>query len=221
MSRIARVVVPGSPHHITHRGIRRSDVFWEDADRLRYLDLFRSSCKEFLLRIWAFCLMSNHVHYVAVPEEPDSIAKVFHSSHGKYGEYFNEKYGLTGNLWEGRPHSSVMDDSHTFSAVRYVEMNPVRAGIVAKPGDYKWSSARVRFGLAFDTLLDPSWPPPGTIVDWESWLTEREHEDVANLIRRNTTRGRPCGDDSFIKRIEDLTGRCLSPQKRGRKRKDT
>src|SRR5262245_11366809 len=120
MARIARVVVPGMPHHLTHRGIRRSDVFWDDEDRLRYLDLFRSACKEFLLRIWAFCLMSNHVHYVAVPERPDSIARVFHSSHGKYDKYFNEKYGLTGNLWERRPFSAVLDDRHAYSAVRYV-----------------------------------------------------------------------------------------------------
>jgi len=221
MPRIARVVVPGRPHHITRRGVRRSDVFWDDADRRRYLDLFRSAAKEFLLRIWAFCLMSNHVHYVAVPEELDSFAKLFRSCHGKYDEYFNKKYGLTGNLWEGQPHSAVMDDRHTFSAVRYVEMNPVRAGMVAKAEDYRWSSARIRCGLAYDSMLDLSWPPQGTIVDWQSWLTETEPDNVANLIRRSTTRGRPCGDDSFIKSIEDLTGRRLSPQKRGRKRKNS
>jgi putative transposase len=217
MPRIARVVVPGRAHHITHRGIRRSDVFWDDADRRYYLDLFRSACKEFLLRIWAFCLMSNHVHYVAVPEQLDSIAKVFHSCHGTYDKYFNKKYGLTGNLWERRPHSTVMDDCHTFSAVRYVEMNPVRARMISAPVDYKWSSARIRCGLAYDTLLDLSWPPPGTIADWQAWLMEDEPEDIANLIRLHTTRGRPCGDDSFIKSIEDLTGRHFSPKKRGRK----
>jgi putative transposase len=219
MPRISRVVVPGSPHHITHRGIRRSDVFWDDADRQRYLDLFRASCKEFVLRIWAFCLMSNHVHFVAVPEKSDSIARVFHASHGRYVEYFNEKYGLTGNLWEGRPHSTVMDERHTFSAVRYVEMNPVRARMVGAATEYRWSSARVRCGLAYDTLLDLSWPPPGAISDWGSWLAEDEDEDVSSLIRRSTTQGRPCGDATFIKSIEELTGRHLSPRKRGRKPK--
>jgi putative transposase len=218
--RIARVVVPGRPHHLTHRGIRRSDVFWDDADRLIYLDLFRSACQEFLLRILAFCLMTNHVHYIAVPETLDSVARVFHSAHGQYDKYFNKKYGLTGNLWEGRPHSSVLDDRHTFEAVRYVEMNPVRARMVTNAVDYKWSSARIRCGVAYDTMLDMSWPPPGAISDWRTWLTEPEDPEVAKLIRRSTSQGRPCGDDSFVRSIEDLTRRRLSPQKRGRKRKN-
>src|SRR5262245_13690826 len=112
MPRIARVVAPGMPHHITHRGIRRSDVFWEDSDRLYYLDLFRVACRTFLLRVWAYCLMTNHVHFVAIPEHVDSIYKVFHWSHGNYDKYFNRKYGLSGNLWESRPYSAVLDESH-------------------------------------------------------------------------------------------------------------
>jgi putative transposase len=205
------------PHHITHRGIRRSDVFWDDADRLNYLQLFRSACQRYLLRIWAYCLMTNHVHFVAIPERLDSIGRVFHWCHGAYAKYFNQKYGLTGNLWELRPHSAVLDESHAMAAVRYVERNPVRAGMVAEASDYKWSSARVRCGLAYDSLLDQTWPPSGLIPDWAEWLAGEDDEAREKSIRRNTSVGRPCGDQSFIESIEQRTHRTLRAKRRGRK----
>jgi putative transposase len=219
MPRIARVVVPGMPHHVTHRGIRRSDVFWDDADRLYYLELLRMACRTFLLRVWAYCLMTNHVHLVAVPERLDSIGKVFHWAHGKYDSYFNEKYALTGNLWERRPHSAVLDDRHAMASVRYVERNPVRAGMVPRASDYRWSSARVRCGLAYDSLLDPSWPPAGLIADWQTWLAGDDDTTQEDQIRRSTSTGRPCGDESFIADIESRTRRCLRPKPPGRPRK--
>lgn len=170
MPRIARVVVPGIPHHVTHRGVRRSEVFLDAEDFSRYLELFRSACQMFLLRVWAYCLMTNHVHFVAIPQQVDSISKVFHWCNGIYGKYFNERYGLTGNLWEYRPHSSVLDEGHTFNAIRYVERNPVRAGMVASASDYPWSSARAHRGLGDDSLLDFSWPGAQAIPDWAAWL---------------------------------------------------
>ena len=215
MPRIARVVVPGMPHHVTHRGVRRSDVFWDDSDRWLYLQLLRVACRDFLLRVWAYCLMTNHIHLVAVPEQEDSIAKVFHWVNGAYDQRFNRRYGLSGNLWESRPHSAVLDEHHAFAAVRYVEMNPVRAGMVATASDYKWSSARVHCGLARDPLVDLSWPEPDRIPDWGAWLRE-PGEDEVDRLRRSTATGRPCGDDSFIRSIEDLTKRSLTPKKRGR-----
>ena len=219
MPRIARVIVPGMPQHITHRGVRRSDVFWDDADYRRYLDIFRTACSNFLLRIWAYCLMTNHVHFVAVPDRPDSVAKVFHWSHGRYSQYFNEKYGLTGNLWENRPYSAVLDESHTLNAVRYVERNPVRAHMVASASDYRWSSARVRCGYAYDTILDPSWPPADLIPDWEAWLAVSNDADSDSAIRTSTQTGRPCGDETFVRAVEDLTDRRLLPNKGGRPRR--
>jgi putative transposase len=219
MPRIARIVVPGMPHHLTHRGVRRSDVFWDDADRLRYLELLRVACVKFFLRVWAYCLMTNHIHLVAVPERVNSIAKVFHWTHGRYGEYFNKKYDLTGNLWEDRPHSSALDEGHALNAVRYVEQNPVRAGMVLNAWDYRWSSARVRCGLAKDTLVDLSWPSAGLITDWEEWLQGSHDPRVDDQIRKSTATGRPCGDDSFVRTVEALTNRRLSRKKPGPKPK--
>jgi putative transposase len=219
MPRLARVVVPGMPHHITHRGVRRSDVFWDDADRLRYLNLLRFACTRFLLRIWAYCLMTNHVHFVGVPGRLDSIAKVFHWTHGRYDEYFNQKYDLSGNLWEDRPHSAVLDEDHAFNAVRYVERNPVRAGMVSNAWEYEWSSARARCGLGDDPLIDFSWPPEGSIPNWKTWVDIVGNRQVEDQIRKRTYSGRPCGDDSFVRTIESLTGRRLLPRKPGRKPK--
>lgn len=218
MPRIARVVVPGMPHHITHRGIRRSDVFWDDADRLHYLELFRTACRMFLLRIWAYCLMANHVHFVAVPERLDSIGKVFHWSHGGYDKYFNAKYGLTGNLWENRPYSAVLDERHAMTAVRYVERNPVRAGMVVRASDYRWSSARVHCGLAYDSLLDPTWPPSGLIPNWAEWLAGDDDRTQEEHIRKSTSTGWPCGDESFIENIEQRTRRNFRRKRPGRPR---
>ena len=220
MPRIARVVVPGMPHHVTHRGVRRSAVFRDEEDFSLYLRLFRIACHRFLLRIWAYCLMTNHVHFVAVPEKPDSIAKVFHWCNGIYDKRFNEKYGLTGNTWEYRPHSSVLDEGYTFNAIRYVERNPVRAHMVANASDYPWSSARVHCGIATDALVDLSWPGLKEIADWAAWLEIPNNQHDEGVLRKKTFTGRPCGDQGFVRSIEGLTGRVLSPKKPGPKPND-
>jgi len=204
------------PYHITHRGVRRSDVFWDDSDRLNYLRLFRTACELFHLRICAYCLMSNHVHFVAIPDRLDSIAKTFHWCHSTYDREFNRKYQLTGNLWEGRPFSALLDQEHLWAAVKYVEQNPVRAHMVEDPCDYEWSSAKAHCGLTRDALLDPDFPPPGIIPDWKSWLAVENDEKTNAFIRKRTAAGRPCGNQSFIASIEHLSGRKLLPNRRGR-----
>src|SRR5438552_3548605 len=141
MCRIARVIIPGSPHHVTQRGIRRFDIFREKADRDLYMDLFAKNSRRFGLRVCAYCLMSNHVHFVAIPERQDSLWKTFHRCHSAYAVEFNLKYGLAGHLFQGRPFSTVLDERHFWSAIRYVELNPVRAGMVRHAEDYVWSSA--------------------------------------------------------------------------------
>lgn len=153
MSRIARVVVPGMPHHITQRGIRRFEVFRDDADRLLYLNLFAESAQRYRLDVRSYSLMPNHVHFIATPERPDSISKTFHRCHGIYAGRFNDKYALVGHLWQQRPFSCVLSEGHLRNALRYVELNPVRAGIVTSAGDYRWSSARAHCFGDSDLLL--------------------------------------------------------------------
>jgi len=141
MPRIARVVLPEIPHHVTQRGIRRFNVFLDETDCEVYLELLRDGSRRHHVRIAAYCLMTNHVHIVAIPEHPDSLSRLFHFAHGVYATRFNIKHGLTGHLWQARPFSSCLDDFHLWAAIRYVERNPVRAHMVDRAEDYRWSSA--------------------------------------------------------------------------------
>ena len=217
MPRIARVVVPGLPHHVTQRGNRRADVFFDDDDRRRYLFLLGQYAERHGLAIWAYCLMTNHVHFVAVPSGESSLGRAFRYTHQAYAAWLNRKRRESGHLWQGRTFSCVLDDPHTWACVRYVERNPVRAGLVDRAEDWPWSSAAAHCGLGGNRLLSPvemPWPVP----DWSVYLADEEAADVAT-IRRRTTTGRPCGSQPFIERLESALSRCLRPKKRGPKPK--
>ena len=142
MPRIARVVVPGMPHHVTQRGNRRANVFFDDGDRRRYLLLLEDYARKYGLSVWAYCLMSNHVHFVAVPASEDALGRSFRDSHQAYSSWLNRRLGESGHLWQGRFFSSVLDDAHLWACVRYVERNPVRAGLIARAEDWPWPACR-------------------------------------------------------------------------------
>jgi putative transposase len=219
MPRTARLVVPGMPHHITQRGTRRFDVFRDQADRLDYLALLVDSCREFLLRVVAYCLMTNHVHYIAIPERRDSIRRVFHRVHGTYSKRFNIKHGFVGHLWQERPFSCVLAASHYTNAIRYVEQNPVRAHMVESAADYRWSSALAHCRGQDDPVLnaDPIVLPE--IADWQAWLTCSNDPETNKFIRECTFTGRPCGDEAFVKQMELDSRRNFTRKKPGPKPK--
>jgi putative transposase len=217
MARLARVVLPGFPHHITQRGIRRFNVFLDEADHRRYRELLELYAGRFELKIAAYCLMTNHIHIVAVPGRKDSIAKTFKYCHGVYATEFNKKYRKTGHLWQARPYSCVLDDLHAWAALRYVERNPLRAGMVARAEDYAWSSAKAHCGLATDVLLDSPWPEPQHLKNWSSSLAAAANVECEQRIRERTFTGRPCGDDGFVRNVEASVGRSLTRGKPGPK----
>jgi putative transposase len=142
MPRISRAVAVGYPHHITQRGNYRQVVFEEKDDYVQYLKWLTEYCKRYFLKIWAYCLLSNHVHFIAVPLENNSLAKTFNTLHMRYAQYFNKKKEAKGHLWQGRFYSCILDERRLYAAIRYVENNPVRAKIVERPDEYQWSSAR-------------------------------------------------------------------------------
>ncbi|MDO9079874.1 MAG: transposase [Desulfuromonadales bacterium] len=142
MARIARVIAPGIPHHLTQRGNRRQQTFFCDDDYSTYIDLMAEWCGKYRVTIWAWCLMPNHVHLIAVPESEESLARAIGEAHRRYTRRINFREKWRGHLWQERFASFPMDEGHLVSAARYVEMNPVAAGIVASPEDYPWSSAR-------------------------------------------------------------------------------
>ena len=221
MPRMARVVCPGFPHHITQRGVRRFNVFLEEADHILYRQLLDHYARRHGLGIASYCLMTNHVHIIGVPDNPDAIAKALGDCHGTYAAEFNKKYRKSGHVWQLRPYSCVLDEAHAWAAVRYVERNPVRAGMVARAEDYPWSSARAHCGLATDALLTTDWPDTSFSPDWSAWLSTTSDVAVEHRIRARTYTGRPCGSEEFVRQIESITGRRLAPGKPGRKPKRT
>lgn len=216
MPRVARIVIPGLPHHVTQRGNHRAVVYHDTADYHAYLAMLHQYISQFPLDILAYCLMPNHSHLIVVPHDAETLSSCIRAAHTKYALRYNLRYQLTGHLWQGRFASCVLDESHMWNAIRYVERNPVRAGMVRYAEDYPWSSARGHCGLNQDPLLSPSFPPPGAIEDWQVWL-RTEDEELSNYIRHQTITGRPCGTKEFIKQLEDTMHKALGPQRPGRK----
>ncbi|MDO8127751.1 MAG: transposase [Candidatus Brocadiales bacterium] len=219
MPRIARAVTVGYPHHITQRGNYRQAVFESDEDYNRYLEWLRLYSKKYSLKIWAYCLMGNHVHFIAVPMGTDSLAKTFNTLHMRYSQYFNMRNKATGHLWQGRFYSCVLDEKHLYSGIRYVENNPVRARIVRKAEEYKWSSAQGHVKKKTDQVLSEGCYMVEKIKDWSAYLMEKEETSLVDAIRQNTKTGRPCGDNVFMRRVEAVLGRKLAALPWGRPRR--
>ncbi len=210
MPRFARFIVPGYPHHVTQRGNRRMDVFFGNADRMAYIAHLRRACDRHGVDILAWCLMDNHVHFVAVPKREDSLARCFSEAHGKYTRRVNKREGWTGHLWQARFGSSVLDEPHMIAVVRYVERNPVRAGIVGAPWSYRWSSARWHTGRApRDPLIQHDTGMKDLIGDWESYLLDVDEEDFVARARTECSVNRPLGDEAFVRSLEKKFRRSL------------
>lgn len=217
MPRLARVVIPGYPHHIIQRGNRRQVVFFNDGDRFEYLNLISEYTRANGIEIWAYCLMDNHVHLITVPQESESLAGAIGEVHRRYTRHINFREGWRGYLWQGRFMSYPMDDRHLFSAVRYVEKNPVRAGLVKRAEDYRWSSASAHVYHLKNDIISFNERLIRMIGDWAEYLNVPDQADEIRLFKQHARTGRPLGDRSFIQKLEDLTGRVLEKQKPGRK----
>ena len=152
MPRRARVVFEGVVHHITQRGNYRQNVFEDDSDKRKYVEFIREYSEKYGMKIYAYCLMSNHVHFIAAPVKEDSLAMTFKYANMRYSSYFNKKNKRSGHLWQGRFYSCPLHFEHSLEALRYVERNPVRAKMVELPWEYRWSSAREHVGLASDVF---------------------------------------------------------------------
>lgn len=142
MARIARVIAPGYPHHVTQRGNRRQETFFCEEDYEVYLSLMAEWCRKCRVDIWSWCLMPNHVHLIAVPQSEEGLARAIGEAHRRYTRRINFRERWRGHLWQERFASFPMDETYLLAAARYVEMNPVHAGLVKRPEDYRWSSAR-------------------------------------------------------------------------------
>lgn len=217
MARIARVIAPGLPHHITQRGNRRQQTFFGEEDYQVYLALMAQWCVKYRVEIWAYCLMPNHVHLLAVPESESGLARAIGEAHRRYTRHINFRQGWRGHLWQERFTSFPMDERHLLAAARYVEMNPVAAGLVDLPEDYRWSSASAHLAGNDDALVKVK-PLLELVGDWRGFLTLTNEEELA-VLKRHERSGRPLGDAAFVERLEEELARRLRPAKRGPKPK--
>ncbi len=210
MPRNPRCVLPGVAYHITQRGTNGQEVFLTASDRETYLRLLAKTREDAGVRLLSWCLMPNHVHLIAVPENEDSLAVLLRRVHGRYAQMLNAREARTGHLWQNRFFSCALDTKHLRRALAYVEKNPVRAGFVARAEDYPWSSARVHLGLEEDWrgLLDLEFLREiGGEKAWRELLMTREEAAMLRLLRRCTYSGRPFGPEAFLSEFENHFGR--------------
>ncbi len=211
MARIARIVVPGFPHHVTQRGNRRQRTFFGDADYSHYLALLRKFSAAEGTAVWAYCLMPNHVHLVMVPCREDGLRAVLSEVHRRYTRAVNFRENWRGHLWQERFHSVVMDEPYALAAIRYVERNPVVTGLCQQPEDWPWSSAGAHLQGTGDGVVTRR-PPLDWVSDWRLLLTADDKAEQREQLQKHTRTGRPLGGPEFIATL-------FAPGKTGRPRR--
>ena len=216
MPRTARIVVPNTPHHIVQRGHNKQPVFHEDNDYCAYLSILRKWAREYEVKVYGYCLMTNHVHILLDPgSNVNSLASVMKRVAGKFARRFNGRHSRTGTLWEGRFKSSpIQTDAYLLACCRYIDLNPVRAGMVEHPSAYPWSSFRQKTSDSDDTWidLDPCYIALGRTMDrrmqsYARFVTEGIPDDgETEFIRQALNSGKLTGNDQFIDAVEMMVG---------------
>ena len=219
MARLARLVVPGLPHHVTQRGNRRGQTFFGEEDYALYKHLLSEAAEKAGSHIWCYCLMPNHIHIIIVPSHEDGLRATFADAHRRYTGYINARMRVTGHLWQGRFGSVVMDEEHLANAVRYVSLNPVRARLVDKASEWPWSSVKAHLAGKDDGLVKVA-----AVIErygaFRKFMENQEGDEaVFRALRQSETTGRPLGSDRWLEKLENQTSRKLKAQKRGPKRK--
>jgi putative transposase len=216
MARLARVIATGAPHHVTQRGNRRQDVFFTADDYRLYKALLAEQCARFRVAVWAYCLMPNHVHLMLVPRDERGLAAAVGEAHRRYSRHVNSRENWRGFLFQGRFGSCPMDNAYTLACARYIELNPVRAGLRRTARDWPWSSARAHLAGASDDLVDVK-PLLAEVSDWRGFLGEDVADADLAALRLAARTGRPLGEERFVAGLERKLGRALKRGKPGPK----
>jgi len=206
------------PHHVTQRGNRRAQIYFTDDDYLTYVTRLQADAVQRGLAILAYCLLPNHLHLIGVPVSESALSTTLRDTHTAYAAYRNHVECCMGHLWQGRFFSCVLDDAPLWAAIRYIERNPVRAGLVTTARDYRWSSAAAQCGVRTDPLLAALPPEAAFIPDWAAWLCD-EDAVTSDLLRQRTHTSRPLGSPEFLTHLATSLGRAVTPGKRGPKAK--
>jgi putative transposase len=193
------------------------NTFFREEDYQAYIALMSEWCRKCKVEVWAYCLMPNHVHLIAVPESQDGLRRAIGEAHRRYSVMVNRREKWTGHLWQGRFSSFPMDETYLLTAARYVEMNPVRARLTTDPYAWEWSSAKAHAEGRDDALVKAS-PLLEMVGDWKLFLSD-VGEDDAGKIRGHERTGRALGGEAFLDSLESTLMRVLRPQRAGRKKK--
>ena len=216
MARLARAIFPGHPHHVTQRGNGRAQTFFNDADYALYRDLLAEHCAAAGVEIWSWVLMPNHVHLILVPGDADGLRRALSVVHRRYAGHVHARLKRTGHFWQGRFGCVAMDEAHLGVALRYVALNPVRAGLVTRATDWGWSSVVAQLGLGDDGVTCTE-PVRERYPDFAALLAAGEEEEMVMRLRKAERIGRPIGASSFLERLERHSGRSLQRGRPGPK----
>jgi putative transposase len=218
MARMARLVVPGVPHHVTQRGNGRARTFFTDDDAL-YRSLLAEHCAAAGVEVWAWVLTPNHVHLILTPCDDDGVRAAMARTHRRYAGHIHAREKRSGRFWQGRFGCVAMDEAHLAAAICYVALNPLRARLVEHARDGRWSSIHAHLGLVADDAITMTAPIVERFPDLAERIAAGEDEAVSARLRLGERIGRPVGDAAFIAALERDTGRTLAPARRGRKPK--
>ena len=218
MARLTRIVVPGLPHHVTQRGNRREAIFFEDGDHEIYRDLLAEQTAKVGVEVWGYCLMPNHVHLILVPTEAEDLGRAVGETHRRYTNFVNARGRWTGHLFQSRFASVALDYTHLMRAVRYVSLNPVRARLVSRPEDWKWSNVKAHLAGLDDALVTVR-PILDRVPNFADLLQPGPEEYFGELRRAEGT-GRPLGAPEFVTGLEKVLGCKIARRAPGRKPKN-
>jgi putative transposase len=218
MARLVRITAVNVSRHVTQRGNARQFLLASESERAVYLDLLHRYAKLYGLSILGYCLMSNHVHLIVVPHAADSLALALKYAHGRYACFWNAAHDSSGHAWQNRFYSCPLDPSHLWIALRYTELNPVRAGLVREAEAWPWSSAPVHCGHAEPAsgldleMFYKRW----SAESWRNYLAVSESTEQLVALRQCTHNGRPLGSVEFVRSIGQSAERDLVAKRGGR-----
>lgn len=224
MARLPRLSVPGYPHHVIQRGNNRQAIFLADADRLRMLELLEDHARQHEVAVHAYVLMDNHFHLLLTPQTSDGLPRLMQSVGRRYVRYFNDCHGRSGTLWEGRYRSTLIEaESHLLTCMAYIDLNPVRAGLVTAARDYPWSSHAHYVGLRVDRMVTPHplyWELGNTPFAREAAYAKLVQEGLSQqqqlALTESALRGWALGSADFMAALQTKTERRLSKSHPGR-----
>jgi putative transposase len=219
MARLARIVIPDVPHHVTQRGNGRARVFFGDDDYRLYLRLLAENCAAAGVAVWAWVLMPNHVHLILTPSDRDGLRRALASTHRRYAGHIHAREKRTGHFWQGRFGCVAMDEAHLAAALCYVALNPVRAKLVKRAIDWPWSSLHAHLDRAPNDGVTTLAPIVERFPDLAARIEAGEDQAMSARLRRAEQIGRPIGGAEFIAALENQTGRRLAPRTPGPKPK--